>query len=199
MACRTSHLAKPLPKPMLTVSFALTMKLESKYNYFHYCLLKIPSTKCWSACSGLDVLEEQHDDVIKWKHFPRYWPFVRGIHRPRWIPRTKASDAELWCFLWLHSLNKRLSKQSRGWWFETPSRPLWRHSNVYYIPWNIHTVHALLCFVVIWWRSILSMFFRVTSLARALHTNHMKYAHGSCFVVFCCDLVTVDFIDVFQG
>ena len=22
-----------------------------------------------------------HDDVIKWKHFPRYWPFVRGVHR----------------------------------------------------------------------------------------------------------------------
>ena len=22
-----------------------------------------------------------HDDVIKWKHFPSYWPFVRGIHR----------------------------------------------------------------------------------------------------------------------
>ena len=35
--------------------------------------------------------------VINWKHFPRYWPFVRG---PRWIPRTKASDAELWCLLW---------------------------------------------------------------------------------------------------
>ena len=26
-------------------------------------------------------------------------------------------------------LNKRLSKQSWGWWFETPSSPLWRHSN----------------------------------------------------------------------
>ena len=23
----------------------------------------------------------KHDDVINWKHFPRYWPFVRGIHR----------------------------------------------------------------------------------------------------------------------
>ena len=23
-----------------------------------------------------------HDDVIKRKHFPRYWPFVRWIHRP---------------------------------------------------------------------------------------------------------------------
>ena len=22
-----------------------------------------------------------YDDVIKWKHFPRYWPFERGIHR----------------------------------------------------------------------------------------------------------------------
>ena len=24
-----------------------------------------------------------YDDVIKWKHFPRFWPFVRGIH---WSP-----------------------------------------------------------------------------------------------------------------
>ena len=23
----------------------------------------------------------KHDDVIKWKYFPRNWPFVRGIHR----------------------------------------------------------------------------------------------------------------------
>ena len=29
--------------------------------------------------SNSDCLK--HDDVIKWKHFPRYWPFVRGIHR----------------------------------------------------------------------------------------------------------------------
>ena len=46
----------------------------------------------------------------------------------RWIPRTKTSDAELWCFFHLR-LNKRSSKQSWGWWFETLSRPLWRHSN----------------------------------------------------------------------
>ena len=68
----------------------------------------------------------RHDDVIKWKHFPRYWPFVRGIHRSRWIPRTKASNAEPWCFL---RLNKRLSKQTRGWWFEPPSWSLWRQCN----------------------------------------------------------------------
>ena len=33
----------------------------------------------WGAKSWLD--DSSHDDVIKWKHFARYWPFVRGIHR----------------------------------------------------------------------------------------------------------------------
>ena len=30
---------------------------------------------------GFPAFTVSHDDVIKWKHFPRYWPFVRGIHR----------------------------------------------------------------------------------------------------------------------
>ena len=55
----------------------------------------------------------RHDDVIKWKHFPCYWPFV-----------TRSFDV----FFDLR-LNKRLSKQSWGWWFETLSCPLWRHYN----------------------------------------------------------------------
>ena len=32
---------------------------------------------------GWQVTNNTHDYVIKWKHFPRYWPFVRGIH---WSP-----------------------------------------------------------------------------------------------------------------
>ena len=39
---------------------------------------------------------------------------------PWWIPCTKASDADRWCFFDLHP-NKLLNKQSWGWWFETPS------------------------------------------------------------------------------
>ena len=69
-----------------------------------------------------------HDDVIKWKHFLRYRPFVRGIHRSPMNSRTKASVAELWCFFDL-LLNKLLSKQSLGWWFKTPSHTLWCHCN----------------------------------------------------------------------
>ena len=30
---------------------------------------------------GLSCCYWTHGDVIKWKHFPRYWPFVRGIQR----------------------------------------------------------------------------------------------------------------------
>ena len=33
--------------------------------------------------NALEELIKPHDDVIKWEHIPRYWPFVRGIH---WIP-----------------------------------------------------------------------------------------------------------------
>ena len=28
-----------------------------------------------------DTVGKSDDDVIKAKHFPRYWPFVRGINR----------------------------------------------------------------------------------------------------------------------
>ena len=28
----------------------------------------------------IKLVKLHHDDVIKWKHFSRYWPFVRGIH-----------------------------------------------------------------------------------------------------------------------
>ena len=47
----------------------------------------------------------------------------------RWIPRTRLVTRSFDVSFDLR-LNKRLSKQSWGWWFETPPRPLWRHSNV---------------------------------------------------------------------
>ena len=53
----------------------------------------------------------------------------------RLIPLTKASDTELWCFLWYAWINGWVNKQSQGWSFETPSCPLLRHCDV-----------AILCF-----------------------------------------------------
>ena len=42
-----------------------------------------------------------HDDVIKWKHFPRYWPFVRGIQRS---PVNSPHKGQ-WSGAWMFSLN----------------------------------------------------------------------------------------------
>ena len=54
-----------------------------------------------------------HVDVIRWKHFPRYWPFVRGIHRSPVdfsLQRPVTRSFEVFFDL---SLNKRLSKHLR--------------------------------------------------------------------------------------
>ena len=42
-----------------------------------------------------------HDDVIKWKHFLHYWPFVWGIHRSL----VNSPHKGLWCGALMFSLN----------------------------------------------------------------------------------------------
>ena len=70
-----------------------------------------------------------HDGVIDWKHFPRYWPFVRGIHRSLVnSPHKVQWRGALTVFFDVH-LYKRLSKLSIRPWFKTPSRSLWCHCN----------------------------------------------------------------------
>ena len=96
----------------------------------------------------------RHDDVIK---FSRYWPFARGVHRspmttefPTRRPVTRSFD-----IVFDLRLNKQLSKQGWGWWFETPLRPLWRHYNDLrchntncYSPIN---KHSMLYLIVLFW------------------------------------------------
>ena len=69
-----------------------------------------------------------HDDVIIWIHFPRYWPFVRGIHRWPVNSPYKGQWRGALMFFYLR-LNRQLSKQWRRWRFETLPRSLWRHCN----------------------------------------------------------------------
>ena len=44
--------------------------------------------RCVPSCASGGI--PTHDDVIKWKHFPRYWPFVRGIDRSPVNSRRKS-------------------------------------------------------------------------------------------------------------
>ena len=40
------------------------------------------------------------DDVVRWKHFPRYWPFVQRIHR---LPVNSPHKGQ-WCGILMFSL-----------------------------------------------------------------------------------------------
>ena len=52
-----------------------------------------------------------HDDVIKWKHFPRYWQFVRGIprspvnspHKGQWRGALMFSLISVWINGWVNN------------------------------------------------------------------------------------------------
>ena len=71
-----------------------------------------------------------HDDVIKWKHFPRYCrTFEWVIHRSPVNSPQKGQWRGALMFTLICAWTKWLGKQSWGWWFETPSRSLWRHCN----------------------------------------------------------------------
>ena len=92
-------------------------------------------------------LECDYSEVIWWRHHLNGNIFRVTGHLcgeftgPRWIPRTKPVARSFHVFFDLH-LNKRLSKQSWGWWFETLSHPLWRHCNaslVQMIAWGPNT------------------------------------------------------------
>ena len=79
------------------------------------------------ACVHPASFSHQYDDVIIWKHFPCHWPFARGIHRSPVNSPHKDHWRRTLMFYLICTLNKRLSKQSWGWWFET--RSLWCHCN----------------------------------------------------------------------
>ena len=86
-----------------------------------------------------------HDDVIKWKHFPRCWPFVRGIHgSPVNSPHKGQWRWALMFSLICAQINRGVNNREAG-----DLRRHYAHYDVIVmieeIPWNICMVR--LCFV----------------------------------------------------
>ena len=69
-----------------------------------------------------------HDDVIKWKHFCVTDRCAGNSPVTGEFPTRRPVTRSFYVFFDLRP-NIRLSKQSGGWWFETPSVSLWRHCN----------------------------------------------------------------------
>ena len=155
-----------------------------------------------------------HVDVIKWKYFfTCYWPFVRGIQRspvnsPHKRPVTRSVDV----FSDLR-LNKRLRKQSWDWWFETPSRSLWRHchgiikyvfiwSDVSCVGENIHYLTTWLVIksprIWVWWMVLVlrNMFIRAdhtTTYGGAPGKWLYRYVKANTDGVWGCNVIVIAF------
>ena len=58
-------------KPLIFCRPILTRWLE-RFHFLH--------TRCHQREESGRAGEISHQDVMTWKHFPHYWPFVHGIH-----------------------------------------------------------------------------------------------------------------------
>ena len=67
------------------LNFVNFARADFLYNRWYKSIKKsqdcVYGTKDYKRLAKIRDYSDVHDDVIKWKHFPRYWPFVMGIHR----------------------------------------------------------------------------------------------------------------------
>ena len=100
---------------------------------------------CWVTGS--------HDDVIKWKHFPCNWPFVRGIH---WSPVNSPHKGQ-WCKALMFSficiwINDWVNNREAG-----DLRRYHVHFDVLVMPWWSVKLHAKSSFSN--WNILISLLF----------------------------------------
>ena len=111
----------PGTRKMFPFDYVIMNQLDTDILLQYYMIeMSTTTTPVTWSYYGRSIV--RHDDAMKWNHFPRYWPFVRGIHR-------SPANSPLGVFFDLR-LYKRLSKQSRRWRFETPSHSLCRHCDI---------------------------------------------------------------------
>ena len=110
----------------------------------------------------IDTLYTQaHDDVIKWWHFPRSWPFVRGIHRSpvnsphkgQWRGALMFSLICIWINGWVNNREAGDLRRYRAHYDVTvmmfrrggnrsPSFVMWKiNSNILVMRWSIWYAH----------------------------------------------------------
>ena len=127
MACRQLG-TKPLPEPMLAYC-----QLDPWEQNSRKCIWNCRLPKWRPCCPGGEELTYEYNILTWWRHQMETFPAllalctgnspVSGEFTAR-RPVTRSFDI----FFDLR-MNGRLSKHSWCWWLETPSSPLWRHSN----------------------------------------------------------------------
>ena len=95
------------------------------------CILYMPKIRMGRVCC---ILLRPHDDVIKGKHFPRYWPFVLGIHRS---PMNSAHTGQ-WRWALMASL---ICAWINGWVNNREAGDLRRHRTHYDVIVMLESIH----------------------------------------------------------
>ena len=112
---------------LMSVTRYIALSLISQYHCLDPTNRDISRVHC--IVSFVSSKSKLHDNVINWKHFLRYWSFVRGIHQSQVDSPHKGQ----WHGTLMFSL---ICTWTNGWannrrrWVETPSCSLWRHCNV---------------------------------------------------------------------
>ena len=130
--------------PVFLCCYSLKTYLQTSLKVSHWWLtafvvfVDLITCQCPERKIGLEIpvddrAYEIHDDVIKWKHFPRHWPFVRGIRRS---PVNSPHKGQ-WRGAWMFSL---IYACTNGWVNNRDTGGLRRHRahyNVTVMRWEI--------------------------------------------------------------
>ena len=149
---------------------------KHEITYHRYC------------CLCTVIVLSYHDDVIKLKYFPRYWTFCREFTGDQWIPSKKASDANIWCFLWFAHLKSqhlfapflRICQHKTytlGTGFHNGLNPIWTHNELEQSKMSI--VHGLWCWVRCCVFHINLIIFLIIWILSSEMITH-AHIHGAC-------------------
>ena len=138
-----------------TTSSAASDKMSSKWRRFPFSV--------W-----LSALP--HDDVIKNQHFPRYWPFVRGIHRS---PVNSPHKGQ-WCEALMFSL---ICAWNNNWANNGDTGDLRRHRAHYDVILMLLWMTTF-CYVIhsnyeLWWKFIKYVVISDICICIGVHANRL--------------------------
>ena len=111
-----------------------------------------------------------HDDVIKWKHFPRNWPFVREIHRSpvnfphkgQWRGALMFSLIYAWMNDWVNNREAGDLRRQHGH-YDVNVMLMWPNDVMCWArPWSpvvqvIHFCHIVIHSNIAWYPKIMSV------------------------------------------
>ena len=100
-----------LPSLYRSLGLAEVTALSCFISFVWLACSYYPETNCLHLCAclwflTLEMLKDlrrihwEHDDIIKWKHFPHCWPFVWGIHQSQ----VNSLHQGQWCGALMFSL-----------------------------------------------------------------------------------------------